>query len=140
MTSTLGKVCYLCSKLVAYFNTWNGPRAEYLSVSLIIIIKNHKYLHPVKEEILSYLDWCLKQQIKKQDLKHLSVLSAGSCLCASLIPTLPFIFFPSVSYVCIKEEFNYRSGLIEWVPCGRSRGMMSSNETYIWGPQLANGI
>lgn len=37
----------------------------------------------------------------------------------------------SVSYICLKEEVNYRSGLIERVPCGRGRGMRSSNEAYI---------
>lgn len=43
----------------------------------------------------------------------------------------------SVSDVCLKEEVNYRSGLIEWVPSGRGRGMRSSNEAYISGPQPA---
>ena len=55
-----------------------------------------------------------------------------------LPPANPPISLPlSVSYVCLKEEVNYRSGLIEWVPCGRSRGMRSCNETYISGPQPA---
>lgn len=59
---------------------------------------------------------------------------------AILPPTSPSFSCLSVSYVCLKEEVNYRSGLIEWVPCGRGRGMISSNEAYISGPQPANGI
>lgn len=44
------------------------------------------------------------------------------------------------SDVCLKEEVNYRSGLIEWAPRGRGRGMKSSNETYISYPRPADAI
>lgn len=57
-----------------------------------------------------------------------------------LPPASPCFSHLSVSYVCLKEEVNYRSGLIEWVPYGRGRGMSSCNEAYISGPQPANGI
>lgn len=68
----------------------------------------------------------------------------------AISPSLPFYLLPlsislslilSVSCACLlKDKFNYRSGLIEWAPRGRGRGMSFSNETYISGTHPYEGV